>query len=129
MPFVRWPTGCPVTTQTSRERGSTRPPSTVAWVTSASTRQPSRPVGVPENQAVAWLEQDFTVRKAMGMEENPSERQLFQIIEDHYAWCKCERGGDNAAHTKSSSTITFDYNEYLEEWQIPSDEEPPRWIA
>ena len=102
---------------------------TVAWVTSASTRQPSRPVGVPENQAVAWLEQDFTIRKVMGMEGNPSERELFQIIEDHYAWCKCNTGLDNAAHTKSSSTITFDYNEYLEEWKIPADEEPPKWIA
>ena len=86
-------------------------------------------MGVPESQAVAWLEKDFTIREVMGLEANPSERQLFQLIKEHYAWCNCEAPGGFVSHTKSSSTITFDYNEYLEEWQIPADERPPRWIA
>jgi hypothetical protein len=61
---------------------------------------------------------------------NPSERELFQLIEDHYAWCKCEwNEGLYASHTKASSEITFEWNEYLNEWGIPPDEEPPRWIA
>jgi hypothetical protein len=82
---------------------------------------------------VGWLERDFFRKEVMGTQANPSERELFQLIEDHYAdWCKCERGGDNGLfvfHTKASSEITFDWNEYLDEWGIPPDEEPPRWIA
>ena len=107
-----------------------QPPSTTTTGLRQSAGFAVTDLAVTDRSAVEWLVQDFAARKALGIYANPSERELFQLIEDHYGWCKCEGGeGLYASHTKASSEILFDYNEYLDEWGIPEDEEPPRWIA
>jgi hypothetical protein len=78
--------------------------------------------------ATIWLEADFA-RKKWEQRHNPSERELFQLIDSHYDWCKCQI--DGTFNSKATSFVTFDYDDSpdMEDWEIGPDEVPPKWIA
>jgi hypothetical protein len=80
---------------------------------------------------VGWLERSYA-RKDKSRRANPSERELFQLIEQHFSWCKCQE--DGTFNTKATSFVSFDdddydYSDLAYYYGIPEGEEPPKWIA